>query len=108
MKDSVFWNTTQETTYFRPHFDGTYTRPDNSERSYITIQLYLNEGFKGGNTTFLYGKAQESWKFWEKKDVGVVPKTGRVLVFQHDILHEGSLLEEGIKYSVRTDVMYKL
>ena len=31
--------------YFMPHMDGTYMRPDGSERSYITIQLYLNEGF---------------------------------------------------------------
>ena len=25
--------------YFKPHFDGTYTRPDGSETSYITIQV---------------------------------------------------------------------
>lgn len=91
--------------YFKPHFDGAYVRDDMSEGSFITIQLYLNEGFKGGNTTFLDGKIE---KGWTGKDVGVVPKTGRVLVFQHQILHEGSLLESGIKYSVRTDVMYKL
>ena len=40
------------------------------------------------------------------KDVGVTPKIGRVLVFQHDILHEGSVLVRGTKYTMRTDVMY--
>jgi hypothetical protein len=30
-----------------------------------------------------------------------------VLVFQHDILHEGSRLKKGRKYTVRTDVMYR-
>ena len=48
--------------------------------------------------------------------VAVVPRAGRVLVFQHDILHEGSLLRclsptldpcrSGTKYAMRTDVMY--
>merc|ERR1711976_202589 len=85
--------------YFKPHEDGVYERPDGTQKSYITIQLYLNEGFTGGNTTFMSNSAYED-------DVGVVPKTGSVLVFQHDILHEGSLLEDGIKYSMRTDIMY--
>ena len=34
-------------------------------------------------------------------------KTGSVLIFQHDILHEGSLLHEGTKYVVRSDIMYR-
>ena len=32
---------------------------------------------------------------------------GSVLIFQHDILHEGSELLSGKKYAVRTDVMYE-
>ena len=85
--------------YFAPHQDGKYVRPDGSEESFITIQLYLNEGFEGGNTTFM--------SLSKGGNVGVVPKTGRVLVFQHDIRHEGSLLVQGTKYSMRTDIMYK-
>jgi hypothetical protein len=53
--------------YFKPHCDGSYMR-DNGECSYITVQLYLNEGFKGGNTTFLSGDEHQ------RKEV--VPKTG--------------------------------
>ncbi|KAL4230857.1 hypothetical protein ACF0H5_011231 [Mactra antiquata] len=83
--------------YFAPHMDGVYRR-DNNERSAITIQLYLNEGFKGGSTTFM--------NFNEEEKNEVVPKTGMVLVFQHDIFHEGSTLLKGRKYSMRTDVMY--
>ncbi|XP_045202904.2 uncharacterized protein LOC123556340 [Mercenaria mercenaria] len=83
--------------YFAPHMDGMYIRP-NGEKSYITIQLYLNEGFEGGSTTFM--------NFAEKERVEVVPETGMVLVFQHDIMHEGSALIKGRKYSMRTDVMY--
>ncbi|XP_033751897.1 probable prolyl 4-hydroxylase 3 [Pecten maximus] len=83
--------------YFKPHFDGEYRRP-NGERSFITIQIYLNEGFKGGETTFMNSP--------DKELCPVVPKTGSVLVFQHDILHEGSTLIAGEKYTIRTDVMY--
>ena len=35
------------------------------------------------------------------------PKVGLALLFVHNIEHEGSLLEEGRKYAVRTDVMYE-
>ncbi|CAF0841126.1 unnamed protein product [Rotaria sordida] len=86
---------------FEKHLDGTYYRNDGSlERSYITIQLYLNEGFQGGETTFVH--------FWDStKNVSSIPRTGMVLVFQHDLLHEGAPLRKGRKYTVRTDVMYK-
>ena len=87
--------------YFKPHRDGSYRRPDGTETSFITIQLYLNEGFEGGNTTFM-----SSFNGSSKGDVGVIPKIGRILVFQHDLLHEGSLLVGGTKYTMRTDVMY--
>ncbi|CAF0866837.1 unnamed protein product [Rotaria sordida] len=67
---------------------------------YETIQLYLNEGFQGGETTFVH--------FWDStKNVSSIPRTGMVLVFQHDLLHEGAPLRKGRKYTVRTDVMYK-
>ena len=38
---------------------GTYVRDDKSEMSFITIQLYLNKGFKGGNTTFLMARLRK-------------------------------------------------
>ncbi|BFZ04885.1 hypothetical protein BsWGS_07926 [Bradybaena similaris] len=81
--------------YFKPHFDGTYLR-DNGERSLITFQLYLNEGFEGGATTFI-GVHDDL--------VPVIPKTGSVLIFEHEICHEGSELISGRKYTVRTDIM---
>ncbi|CAF1672529.1 unnamed protein product [Adineta ricciae] len=87
--------------FFEAHMDGEYHRPDGSgEQSFITIQLYLNEGYKGGETTFIhYSDAH--------KNVRCIPRTGMVLVFEHRLLHEGSTLIEGRKYTVRTDVMYR-
>lgn len=83
--------------FFKPHFDGMYLR-ENGDRSYITLQVYLNEGFQGGSTTFLSSDNRER--------IEVVPKTGSALIFEHHILHEGSLLTAGRKYAVRTDIMY--
>jgi hypothetical protein len=90
---------------FKAHRDGHYSRPDGSATSRITLQIYLNEGFHGGETTFL--------RSYESSDqdinrVPVVPQTGMVLVFQHNLIHEGSLLKAGRKYTIRTDVLYQL
>lgn len=79
---------------FAPHYDGAYVRNDN-ERSLLTYIVYLNEGFQGGETGFL------------DFDVTAVPRTGSALLFQHFMLHEGVSVRDGIKYVVRTDVMYR-
>lgn len=36
----------------------------------------------------------------------VTPKEGTALVFNHDTLHEGLPVTDGVKYIVRTEVMY--
>merc|ERR1719145_149754 len=66
--------------YFAPHYDGQYRRPDGSERSYLTILFYLNDDFEGARTNFLSGKGD---KF------PVEFQTGSILIFEHDIYHEG-------------------
>ena len=79
---------------FLPHSDGCYIR-DSSERSYYTLLIYLNEVDAGGETAFFVDP-----------EIKISPKSGSVLVFQHDITHEGCEVLSGIKYVVRTDVMY--
>jgi Rps23 Pro-64 3,4-dihydroxylase Tpa1-like proline 4-hydroxylase len=91
--------------YFKAHEDGCYIRPDNSEISYITVQIYLNDLKEedGGATTFIKNTYNKIYQ-----DYSVIPKVGRVLLFEHEIEHEGSLLNNGLKYCIRTDVMYKI
>eukprot|EP01083_Nonionella_stella_P029538 81269_1 len=86
--------------FMGPHFDGTYVRA-NGERSQLTFLLYLNDGFKGGNTTFL-----DTFDANGKGRYAPNITQGMVVMFQHDLYHEGSMLEEGRKYIIRTDVMY--
>lgn len=89
-------------TFFASHYDGSYRRDDGprqGERSYVTFQLYLNQGFEGGSTRFVHYRD-------ESQGVDVVPRTGSVLLFEHNLLHEGAVLVAGRKYALRTDVMY--
>jgi prolyl 4-hydroxylase len=80
--------------WFAPHSDDAFRRtPD--ERSFLTVMVYLNEGFEGGCTRFLRLGAEAT------------PKTGRALLFQHALLHEGAAVESGVKYALRTDAMYR-
>lgn len=79
---------------FAPHFDGAFRRDEN-ERSLLTLILYLNEEFTGGATAFL------------DFDVQTTPRTGRVLWFQHKLYHEGCAVTTGVKYVLRSDVMYR-
>jgi prolyl 4-hydroxylase len=76
---------------FAWHFDGSFARP-NGEVSLLTFMIYLNEGYAGGETQF--------------ESVSVAGKLGMALVFEHELLHEGAEVTGGIKYVLRSDVMY--
>lgn len=79
---------------FRYHFDGSFRRP-NGQQSLLTFMVYLNEDFVGGETTFL-----------NLEETIVKPKTGMMLAFKHEILHQGSEVLSGRKYVLRSDVMF--
>lgn len=93
---------------FKKHYDAAYTRPDGSATTFITLQTYLNDVPKhdGGSTRFLSTKSSSPNKV--PKSIEVQPKAGSVLVFEHRLWHEGSLLTSGNKYTFRTDVLYQL
>ncbi|NVJ22502.1 2OG-Fe(II) oxygenase [Myxococcus sp. AM011] len=80
--------------YFAPHFDGAFVR-HRDERSLLTFMVYLNDGAHGGATNFLYlGRS-------------VTPRTGAALLFNHHLYHEGAEVTAGLKYVLRTDLMYR-
>ncbi|MGV3623231.1 MAG: prolyl hydroxylase family protein [Archangium sp.] len=80
--------------YFRPHFDGAFHRnPD--ERSLLTFMVYLNDVDAGGDTAF------------PDLELSVKPRAGSALLFNHHLLHESTTLQRGLKYAVRSDVMYR-
>ena len=78
---------------FRKHRDQSFIRNE-SEASYFTFMIYLNDDFEGGQTTF--------------NQCVIKPTKGTALIFFHDLEHAGSPLIRGTKYVLRTDVMYRL
>jgi len=91
--------------HYSPHVDVEYVTPDGSLRSFITIQLYLNEGFTGGMTRFIQEVGYT--RIDDRQFLDVIPKTGAVLLFEHELLHTGCPVEEGCKYTIRTDIMFR-
>ncbi len=79
---------------FAPHYDGAFQRSD-EEESLLTFMVYLNDDFDGGATAFHHYRTS------------VTPKTGMALLFQHRLLHEGCVIESGVKYVLRSDIMYR-
>ncbi|KAH6643109.1 oxidoreductase domain-containing protein [Boeremia exigua] len=93
--------------YFKPHCDGTYETPDLKERSYFTLHLYLNDADDSRGQEPLIGGATTFHSYNMQSRVDVVPKYGRVLLFQHRfLLHSGDDVVSGTKYTMRTDVMF--
>lgn len=81
---------------FAPHFDGSYRR-ENGEESYVTLLLYLNNDCEGGQT-----RVEVPAGTYE-----VQPETGLALLFLHRLLHEGAPVTTGVKYVLRTDIMFE-
>ncbi|KAF2868854.1 hypothetical protein BDV95DRAFT_579505 [Massariosphaeria phaeospora] len=94
--------------YFRPHGDGCYETPDRKERSYFTLHLYLNDAEGKDGQEELEGGATTFHALDMIRRVDVVPKAGRVLMFQHrSLLHSGDDVISGTKYTMRSDLMYR-
>jgi len=85
--------------YFKPHRDGDVTV--DGITSMVTVLVYLNDA-DGGATVIMpdgYGK-KDNW-------VSITPRTGDVLLFSHDLWHEGRPVETGEKFVLRTDLCYQ-
>ena len=84
-----------------------YARPNGSERSYFTLHLYLNESDPDGPYGEMEGGATSFHSEDMSREYKVLPKIGRVLIFQHrHIFHSGEELNKGTKLTLRTDIMY--
>eukprot|EP00439_Symbiodinium_sp_Y106_P018900 s767_g2.t1 len=100
--------------HFSPHTDGT-TVVDFNRRTFYSCVLFLNTSPWGGHTR-LYADEQMQREL-QMDDAGrltgdrdlvlaeVAPKSGRMLVFYHRLMHEGIPAAE--KYIIRTDVLYR-
>lgn len=103
--------------FFKEHCDGTYETPDGLQRSFYTFHLYLNDSgqafgikkdSKQDSKDMLHGGATTFHSSDMKHRIDVDPKIGRILIFQHRrLLHSGDLVTQGVKYTMRTDLMFE-
>jgi hypothetical protein len=77
---------------FGLHTDQSYTR--DTARSLLTLLVYLDDDFDGGETDFP-----------EEKQT-IRPRAGDALWFQHALLHAGNAVTRGTKHVLRSDVLY--
>ena len=88
--------------------DGAFATPNNEEISFFTLHLYLNEADPTAPEGKLEGGATAFHSHNMNRSYDVDPKIGRVLIFQHRyLLHSGADVTGGIKYTMRTDIMYR-
>ena len=107
--------------FFGPHKDAQFC-PNGDERSIMTLLIYLNEDFKGGETCFYFPKDStlSSKDLTVKEEielhgglkkgyecVKIVPKVGHAVLSSQSILHEALPVRNGTKYILKTDVVVK-
>ncbi|KAG5175457.1 hypothetical protein JKP88DRAFT_338462 [Tribonema minus] len=112
---------------FDAHYDRVVPEEARGCESLITVLVYLNDGggvdFSGGETLFI--NALEPLR---SDAVAVVPRAGRVVLFEHALYHSGSPLQHqkdpseegrgeggggqggmrGRKFVLRTDVLFRM
>eukprot|EP00808_Paulinella_micropora_P011129 g9028.t1 len=89
--------------HFAAHCDGGFQRNE-QEVSIYTVNIYLSGNHKGGDTRF-YMDTQNRGKVTHR----VAPSPGVALCFDHgtkSYRHDGEAVGSGLKYLVRTDVMF--
>ncbi|CAK4072622.1 unnamed protein product [Aphanomyces euteiches] len=98
---------------FEPHYDRIVPDEATGSESLITVLIYLNNGggvdFNGGETLYL-----DPDNPTRDAGVAVVPKTGRVVLFEHCLYHAGAPLDHSDvtiankKYVMRTDILFRI
>ncbi|KAL0489787.1 prolyl 4-hydroxylase [Acrasis kona] len=96
---------------FRPHMDNCVAKgPD--DRSIFTVIIYLNNDFEGGGTKF-HQRPKGELPFIDDStqdstsSSNIKPEAGSVLLFNHDVLHEGLQVIKGTKYIMKCELMFK-
>jgi hypothetical protein len=77
--------------YFAPHSDQPYF-DDAGRQSRLTLIVYLDSACVNGSSG--------------EPPLVIAPTVGKLLWFQHMLVHEGRRVESGIKHVLRTDAIY--
>lgn len=113
-----------EGDYFRPHTDGSWpgsrvidgelvTNAYPDRYSLMTFLIFLNDDFAGGATRFLVPIERELGRAGPCREVDVRTPAGGVLCFPHGLhslhcVHSSEPVTDGVKYVIRTDMLFLL
>jgi hypothetical protein len=90
---------------FGVHVDESVKDESGRQISKFTLLLYLQAAEQGGETRF-YPSADE-----KKEEISISPEKGLALIHAHGsrcLNHEGASVVKGVKYLLRSDLMYNL
>ncbi|KAI9101188.1 hypothetical protein DFS34DRAFT_578325 [Phlyctochytrium arcticum] len=88
---------------FGPHYDEE-AEGEGLQEGVFTLLIYLSGRLEGGETVFYRGTSRT-----KKLVVSVPPTTGMALLHAQGsrcLLHEGAIVKSGLKWVLRSDVMY--
>jgi WD40 repeat protein len=90
--------------YFKIHRDGVFHRSAN-QCSRLTFMAYLNSHreFEGGSTRFFSSSDANATPL-----ASILPRAGTLIVFDHSLWHDGERVTRGMKYIMRSDILYEL
>jgi tetratricopeptide (TPR) repeat protein len=91
---------------FGKHYDAGYHPDPINLRTIKTCMVYLNDNFEGGHTRFYKGSLEKNDNSHELF-YSLKAKPEMCLVFNQNILHDGEEVNDGLKYMMRTDIIYK-
>ncbi|MDH7446426.1 2OG-Fe(II) oxygenase [Aquimarina sp. 2201CG14-23] len=92
----------QKGQLFSKHQDGVYY-PNTEQETKYTVLLYLNDhaSFDAGETEFYNQKTDDI------PQKTIIPKKGKLVIFDHQIWHKGAKVTQGNKYILRSDIIVK-
>jgi hypothetical protein len=80
--------------HFGPHTDTPF-RDQNGNVTKLSLVLYLNDDYSGGETSF------------PGIPLDVKPEVGKILLFAPDLLHLSKAILSGVKYIIRSEILYR-
>jgi hypothetical protein len=112
-----------KSTGFTPHIDAPYTKSFKT-KSILSVIIYLNDNFTGGNTIFYKNDKQKHASDLTFKElyylnygsksivsnsdiIEITPKSGTCIIFPHSTIHSASKIISGTKILLRTDIVFR-
>lgn len=94
---------------FGRHADDCYQDKSTKQMSMLTVNIYLNKCDSGATRFYYYENDEHDDK---SQIIDILPDFGKCVIFRQlpeaEYIHAGLKVESGLKYLMRTDVMFRM